>query len=198
MNKNIRTITWLAVAALSATATQAATIYKWLDEQGTVHYSNERPPANVKAQIIDTTEPVRAEPSAQPAQTQPQHNSPQAPPADMQSPEPSSQRPSLKEQEAAFAERRAARLDNAAREAQERDSDERRMQRACERASASLARTVAAPPRLAQKKDANQADVWVYRGDQSDTPSMNNAERSEAIGVLEGFIAKNCAKPNKQ
>jgi type IV secretory pathway VirB10-like protein len=198
MANNIRTIAWFAVAVLSATAARAATIYKWLDEQGTVHYSNERPPNSVRAQIIDTTEPVRAEPSAQPAQTQPQHNAPQAPPADMQSPEPTSQRPSLKEQEAAFAERRAARLDNAAREAQQQDSEDRRTQRACERARASLARTVAAAPRLAQKKDANQADVWVYRGDSTNSPSMNNAERSEAIGVLEAFIAKNCAKPNKQ
>jgi len=198
MTNNIRTIAWFAVAVLSATAARAATIYKWLDEQGTVHYSNERPPNSVRAQIIDTTEPVRAEPSAQPAQTQPRHNAPQAPPADMQSPEPTSQRPSLKEQEAAFAERRAARLDNAAREAQQQDSEDRRTQRACERARASLARTVAAAPRLAQKKDANQADVWVYRGDSTNSPSMNNAERSEAIGVLEAFIAKNCAKPNKQ
>ncbi len=197
MTKNIRTIAWLAVAALSATAAQAATIYKWIDDQGTVHYSNERPPANVKAQIIDTTEPVRAEPSAQPVQTQPQHNAPQAPPADMQSPEPTSRQPSLKEQEAAFAERRAARLENEARESQEKESERNRMARACDRARASLARTVAAPPRLAQKAP-NQADVWVYRGNQSDVPSMNNAERSEAVGVLEAFIAKNCEKRNRQ
>jgi hypothetical protein len=197
MNRKIMAVSWLAAALLGAASAQAETIYKWIDENGTVHYSNERPPSHVKASVVDTTEPVRAEPVSQPAQSQPR-TEPAAPPADMQTPEPQSQRPSLKEQEAAFAERRAARLEQEAREAQEQDSARHRMARACDRARSSLARTVAAPPRLAQKKGPNDADVWVYRGEQSDVPSINNAERSEAIGVLEAFIAKNCEKRNRQ
>jgi hypothetical protein len=189
---------WIASAALLLDGgAQAATIYKWVDDEGGVHYSNERPPAHVKPEVIDTAEPVRVEPEAQSQRKAELRPDPATPVEEMQSPEPSSKRPTLKEREAAFQKRRAVRLENESREAREKESEEQRMVRACERARNSLARTVASPPRLAQK-DGKQADVWVYRGEQTDVPSTNNAERSEAIEVLEAFIVKNCAKRNRQ
>jgi membrane protein involved in colicin uptake len=191
---------WLGCAALLLCGgARAATIYKWFDENGGVHYSSERPPSHIKAQIVDTAEPVRAEPRAQRQRQQSQPRSePETPAEELQSPEPNAKRPTLKEREAAFEKRRAARLENESREEQQKESEQRRLARACDRARASLARTVAAPPRLAQKDGKASADVWVYRGDQAEVPSMNNAERSEAIDVLEAFIAKNCAKRNRQ
>ena len=42
----------------------AADIYRWVDENGTVHYSNGAPPSGVKATKIDVdTEPVRVAPA---------------------------------------------------------------------------------------------------------------------------------------
>ena len=42
----------LFVALLAATPAMAQ-IYRWVDEKGTVHYSNATPPAGVKATVVD-------------------------------------------------------------------------------------------------------------------------------------------------
>jgi hypothetical protein len=54
----------LAVSLLAlAIPAAAADIYRWVDEKGTVHYSNGSPPSGVKATKIDVdTEPVRVAP----------------------------------------------------------------------------------------------------------------------------------------
>ena len=43
-----------------APSAMAADVYRWVDEKGTVHYSNEAPPKNVKSTRVD----VEAEPRA--------------------------------------------------------------------------------------------------------------------------------------
>lgn len=41
------------VALLLVAAPAAAQVYRWVDDKGTVHYSNSTPPAGVKATLID-------------------------------------------------------------------------------------------------------------------------------------------------
>ena len=52
---DIRPLVQLAlVAAVVASATSvSAQVYRWVDEKGTVHYSNATPPPGVKARIVD-------------------------------------------------------------------------------------------------------------------------------------------------
>ena len=38
---------------LLAATTASAQVYRWVDEKGTVHYSNAKPPAGVKATVVD-------------------------------------------------------------------------------------------------------------------------------------------------
>jgi hypothetical protein len=42
-----------ALALLLASTLADAQVYRWVDAKGTVHYSNEKPPAEVKATVID-------------------------------------------------------------------------------------------------------------------------------------------------
>jgi hypothetical protein len=178
-------------------AAHAATIYKWTDERGGVHYSNERPPAHVKATVIDTSEPVRSDAAPERRNVAPpvEVDTP-GDPALPSAPEPQTKRPSLQEREAAFQKRRTERLAAQASEEEAAASEARSMKRACDRARMSLAQAVAAPPRLAQKARANtQTDVWVYYPDDYEAPaSINNAARSEKIEMLESYIAKHCGK----
>ncbi len=48
------------VALLLCTALAHAQVYRWVDEKGTVHYSNEAPPSGVKATTVD----IEADPRA--------------------------------------------------------------------------------------------------------------------------------------
>jgi len=50
----------LACLILLAALPAAAEVYRWVDEKGTVHYSNEAPPKGVKATKVD----IEAEPRA--------------------------------------------------------------------------------------------------------------------------------------
>jgi hypothetical protein len=52
---NIRPLVLLAlVAAVVTSATSvSAQVYRWVDEKGTVHYSNATPPPGVKARVVD-------------------------------------------------------------------------------------------------------------------------------------------------
>ena len=38
---------------LFVTASASAQVYRWVDEKGTVHYSNAKPPAGLKATVVD-------------------------------------------------------------------------------------------------------------------------------------------------
>lgn len=49
-----------AVLFLAPTAVLAADVYRWVDERGTVHYSNGKPPPGVTASKVD----IEAEPRA--------------------------------------------------------------------------------------------------------------------------------------
>jgi hypothetical protein len=42
-----------ALLLLLAVTPAAAQVYRWVDEKGTVHYSNAKPPAGVKATVVD-------------------------------------------------------------------------------------------------------------------------------------------------
>ena len=55
----MRSACCLVLALLAAPAT-AADVYRWVDEKGTVHYSNEAPPKSVKSTKVD----IEAEPRA--------------------------------------------------------------------------------------------------------------------------------------
>ena len=44
---------FLFLSLLAAVNTVSAQVYRWVDEKGTVHYSNSTPPAGVKATVID-------------------------------------------------------------------------------------------------------------------------------------------------
>ena len=48
----MRSACCLVLALLAAPAT-AADVYRWVDEKGTVHYSNATPPPGVKAKVVD-------------------------------------------------------------------------------------------------------------------------------------------------
>ena len=48
------------VALLLCTAGAHAQVYRWVDEKGTVHYSNEAPPSGVKATTVDMEADPRA------------------------------------------------------------------------------------------------------------------------------------------
>ena len=54
------TVRALACLILFAALPAAAEVYRWVDEKGTVHYSNEAPPKGVKATKVD----IEAEPRA--------------------------------------------------------------------------------------------------------------------------------------
>jgi hypothetical protein len=43
----------LLLSLLVAASTVSAQVYRWVDEKGTVHYSNSTPPSGVKATLID-------------------------------------------------------------------------------------------------------------------------------------------------
>ena len=58
---------FIALAILLATATVAAQVYKWVDKDGKVQYTDTPPPANAtksEAKKIDTSPPVAAKASA--------------------------------------------------------------------------------------------------------------------------------------
>jgi hypothetical protein len=42
-----------ALLLLLAVTPAAAQVYRWVDEKGTVHYSNAKPPAGIKATVVD-------------------------------------------------------------------------------------------------------------------------------------------------
>jgi hypothetical protein len=44
---------FLLLSLLVAVNSVSAQVYRWVDEKGTVHYSNSTPPAGVKATVID-------------------------------------------------------------------------------------------------------------------------------------------------
>jgi Domain of unknown function (DUF4124) len=44
---------FLLIALLALSAPAMAQVYRWVDEKGTVHYSNATPPAGVKSTVID-------------------------------------------------------------------------------------------------------------------------------------------------
>lgn len=44
---------FLPILLLAIAAPAAAQVYRWVDEKGTVHYSNSPPPAGVKATVVD-------------------------------------------------------------------------------------------------------------------------------------------------
>jgi Domain of unknown function (DUF4124) len=44
---------YLLIALLALSAPAMAQVYRWVDEKGTVHYSNATPPAGVKSTVID-------------------------------------------------------------------------------------------------------------------------------------------------
>lgn len=44
---------FLLLALLFAVTPVMAQVYRWVDEKGTVHYSNSTPPAGVKATVVD-------------------------------------------------------------------------------------------------------------------------------------------------
>jgi hypothetical protein len=44
---------FLLVALLAGTTSVSAQVYRWVDEKGKVHYSNNTPPAGVRATIVD-------------------------------------------------------------------------------------------------------------------------------------------------
>jgi len=48
------------VALLLCAASAQAQVYRWVDERGTVHYSNEAPPPGVKATTVDPEADPRA------------------------------------------------------------------------------------------------------------------------------------------
>ncbi|HZO04738.1 MAG TPA: DUF4124 domain-containing protein [Burkholderiales bacterium] len=48
---NLRAL--LLISLLAAATTASAQIYRWVDEKGTVHYSNSAPPNGVKAKVVD-------------------------------------------------------------------------------------------------------------------------------------------------
>jgi hypothetical protein len=52
---NIRPLVLLALvaAAVTSATSVSAQVYRWVDERGTVHYSNATPPPGVKARVID-------------------------------------------------------------------------------------------------------------------------------------------------
>ena len=52
----MRWMTFLAALALAASATQAATVYKWVDAQGVTHF-DAQPPAGQQAQEINVHKP---------------------------------------------------------------------------------------------------------------------------------------------
>ena len=56
---------WLLVAMLVAAAPAAAQVYRWVDDKGRVHYSNDTPPPGVQA----TTVNINAQPGPPSADT---------------------------------------------------------------------------------------------------------------------------------
>lgn len=44
---------FLAVGFLLAATPATAQVYRWVDEKGTVHYSNSTPPPGAKATLVD-------------------------------------------------------------------------------------------------------------------------------------------------
>jgi hypothetical protein len=59
----LRALLLVATGLLSAAAAQAATIYKWVDEQGTLHLSSEKPPPGVSYERLN----VASAPASKPA-----------------------------------------------------------------------------------------------------------------------------------
>ena len=60
----------LAFVLVLVSAPAAAQVYRWIDRAGTVHYSNEAPPADVKAtQLAIDTKPGPAAPDTQDCST---------------------------------------------------------------------------------------------------------------------------------
>jgi hypothetical protein len=47
----------LLMVLIVAASNAAGEVYRWVDEKGTVHYSNEAPPPGVKATPVDVDEP---------------------------------------------------------------------------------------------------------------------------------------------
>jgi hypothetical protein len=43
----------LCLLLLAASSSSMAQVYRWVDQKGTVHYSNEKPPAEAKATVIN-------------------------------------------------------------------------------------------------------------------------------------------------
>src|SRR5262245_1100179 len=45
--------TLLAAVLLTAASFAQAQVYRWVDQKGTVHYSNEKPPAGANARLLN-------------------------------------------------------------------------------------------------------------------------------------------------
>jgi len=154
-------------AALAVTA-EGATMYKWVDERGITHYSDNAPASQQKAQEL-REKPTSSDVIIKGAQPE---------------------RKSWQEQEKEFQQRQEERKNAEAQEAARKKNESTEKQSNCKRAKDELSRLVATTPRIKLRGFVPLVDPDPETGNELET--MNNAERSIRIKIAEEEIKRWC------